>query len=486
LIFVAEITLAIDGSGTEQTWYFSSGRGWATGASDTPSKTYISNGLMGAGRYRREMFAGDGLFGPVRSAFGALTLNNADGSLDGWRTHGFDGRRVRVYMGEEEGLPYPSGYTLVFEARMLRASIGMRTVEVVLRDRMTDLDAPMCTTSLLGTGGLQGKSDLAGRTIPRCIGFPFLVPAVLVEPTKNIYLVHAYSASSGANTAYSSGGAVVNESDYADTATLLSTAPSASRARWYVGGPTYVRLQTPAANVQMSVGQPNTSSGAAPSFEAFVQEAGVVGATSSLVAPGWYVDDASTTYLDVLARETRVRPCWFGFDRSMNFVGELIADPADGTPVAEITQWDVLSVERSAPPGFEVPVWRVATRGRRNFADRSGLAVGADPITRMDYYRSESVEDASLLAKHPYAKTLAADAGNFYPGGAAEFLALHKEDRDLMTVRLPLTTTTAAYDLGDVLTLRHPRFGLSAGKQFLVVAVEIDIDRAQVQFSLWG
>lgn len=485
MIFVAEITAAVDAIGTEETFYFSSGRGWATSASDTPAKTYISGGLMGCA-YRREMFAEDGLFGRVRSSFGTVTLNNARGDLDSWKNYGFDGRRFVLRMAEEEGAAYPSGYTLVFEARMLRASVSMRSVEIVLRDRLAELDAPVCTSTLAGTGGLEGPSTLAGRTIPRAYGDTFLLPAVLLDISRNIWLVCENECSTIGQAARNAGVNVTVGSDYASTADLLATAPAAGQARFYVDGPTYVRFETAPTNVQVSPGSAYTMDGLSPTFANIAIEAGIAGATGSPVTPEIYVDDPRTTYLEVLAREARQRPCWFGFDRSMNFVAETITDPSGGSPVATLTQWDYMSIERSAPSGIDVPVWRVTTTGRKNYADRSGLASTATDYVRQEHYKFEAAEDTGVLLKHPSAKTINVESGGFTVGGAAEFLALHKEDRDMLTVTAKLTTDAATYDLGDVLTIKHPRFGFASGKKVMLVAVDLDMSRNRVQWSLWG
>ena len=56
----------------------------------------------------------------------------------------------------------------------------------------------------------------------------------------------------------------------------------------------------------------------------------------------------------------------------------------------------------------------------------------------------------------------------------------------MLTVTSKLTTEAATYDLGDVLTIKHPRFGLASGKKVMVVAVDLDMGRNRVQWSLWG
>lgn len=485
MIFVAEITVAVDDLGTEQTFRFSTGRGWATSAVDTPAHTYISNGLRATGGYTRSMFADRGLFGPVRVSHGALELNNADGALDDWRSYGF-GRRVRLYMGTDEGLAYPSGYTLVFEARSLYAEVATSVVRVLLRDGMDALDRPVCRSTLAGTGGLEGPSAMAGRIVPRAYGDTFLVPAVLVDEARKIWLVCGNQVGSIGQVAYDAGVQVPLGSHYADTATLLSTAPAAGQARWYVGGPTYVRFETSPASVLVSPGDAKTLVGAGATFATLATEAGMASASGSPAGVEIYVDDARTTYVEVLAREARQRPCWFGVNRTGAFVAEQISDPIGGSPVATVSHWDLLQVARTVPRGLEVPIYRVSTRGRRNYAAGASLAGDAVGYTREPYYKAEAASDAGVRAKHPGAGDLALESGGFTIGGAAEWLALHGADRDYLQTSAQLDSVLATYDLGDVLTLKHPRFGLSAGRNYMICRVEIRLSGARLDWDLWG
>lgn len=484
MIFVVEITVAVDDVGTEQTFRFSSGLGWATGPADTPAHTYIASGMRRSGGYRRSMFADRGMFGAVRVSHGTIEIANGDGSLDAWRTYGY-GRRVRVYWGAEEGLAYPGAYTLLFEARVAYAEVTTSVVRLVLRDGMEALDRPVCRSTLAGTGGLQGPSTMAGRIIPRTYGDTFHVPAVLVDEARQIWLVCENQVAAVGQVAMDAGVAVPLGSHYADTATLLSTAPAAGQARWYVGGPTYVRFETAPASVQVSPGEAKVAGGGSPTLASIALEAGMTSASGTAVTPEIYVDDARTTYLEVLAREARQRPMWFGADRTGAFVAQLIEDPVGGSPVATLSHWDVMTVSRTVPRGLEAPVWRVNVRGRRNYAHGQSLSADAPAYVREPYYKAAEASDAGVLAKHPGAGELAFEAGGFTIGGAAEWLALHGADRDYLRVAALMDDQNVTYDLGDVLTLKHPRFGLGAGRNYAVCAVDVRYS-GTIEWGLWG
>ena len=487
MIFVAEITVCTDAAGTTATYYFSSGRGWSTKATDTPANTFIEPRLIDAGSYRREMWSSDALFGPVRSSFGNVRLANGDGGLDAWCGYAVDGRAIKVYMGSEEGLAYPSGYTLVYEARMLTASFDVQGVDLVLRDRMVELEKPILQSTFAGTGGLEGPASMAKVPIPRAYGDCFLLPVVLIDSSKNIYLVAENQTGSVGQGVYEAGIGMTLGANYADTTSLQSTAPAAGTARWFVGGPTYVRFgTTPVGSIQVTGGSFKTSAGASGTVAHLAAEAGISGATGTLNDCEIYVDDPGTTYLEVMSREARTRPGWFGFDRTMSFVAEPITDPSGGSPVGTITHWDVESVRRQPPPGIEIPIWRVAMRGRQNYATREGLAAGAADPVRQEFYSAATDSDATVKTKHPRAGELALDCGGYNSGGAAAYLDLHGIERDTLEVIAGLTTERVAYDLGDVVTFKHPRFGLSGGKKYLMTAVEVQCKAERIGWQLWG
>ncbi len=175
IVFLAEMTGAIDDAGTLATYYATDGIGWVTGASDTPADTHVQPTLTNPGTYRRELFSGNRPYGAVRPSFGAATLTNLDGRYDGWKFHGFDGRRYTVYAGQQ-GAAFPSGWTVVFRATIEELNVGFREVTIKLRDDLALLDKSILTETFAGTGGVEGQEDLAGTPKPRVIGDPVYHP----------------------------------------------------------------------------------------------------------------------------------------------------------------------------------------------------------------------------------------------------------------------------------------------------------------------
>lgn len=58
--------------------------------------------------------------------------------------------------------------------------------------------------------------------------------------------------------------------------------------------------------------------------------------------------------------------------------------------------------------------------------------------------------------------------------------------RDRLELVIELTTATAAIDLGATIRLEHSRYGLAAGKNFLVLGVATNASQRQVMLTVWG
>ena len=58
--------------------------------------------------------------------------------------------------------------------------------------------------------------------------------------------------------------------------------------------------------------------------------------------------------------------------------------------------------------------------------------------------------------------------------------------RDRFEIVVPLDETTDVIDLGDVVSLTHSRYGLSAGKLFRVLGVDPHASKRTLKLTLWG
>lgn len=494
MILVLRITAALDSIGTTQSWYFTDGRGWVTRPSDTPPRTHIAPRLMSGGYFRREMFAGDGLFGAVRAGWGEFVIANADGRWLGSVTHegtqyGWDGQPFELWAGDEDG-DFPADFTQVGAGSLRYVKLGLSSATIVARDDLDRLNKPILTRTFLGTGALEGDSSLAGKRAPRAFGDNLPLPCTLVDAAKLIYHVcDGICQYPSFATAHDGGVALTMGAVYASTSDLTSVAPGAGQARFYGGGPCFVRLgSAPAYDVSCAPSEVRVTPVTAAWLSQLAADAGLSVSSSTVINVEDYVPiDSADTYLQIMARCCKSTPTWFGFDSLGAFSVATITDPVGGSPVYTLRESNVLSVERTAPPGFDVPAWRVQTRGRRNWMYGRALAGAAPAYMRREWYSSAAATDTSVLAKHRDALDISIESPRYTTGGAAAFLALHGTERDLLRVACPMSINlVGTVDLGDCVEVKHPRFGMSAGKKFLVVGIDAQWGARTVTYSLWG
>ena len=165
--------------------------------------------------------------------------------------------------------------------------------------------------------------------------------------------------------------------------------------------------------------------------------------------------------------------------------GKVIKSPQDGG------DWEIRSV---ALPSHTV---RVGYKRYYKFISGQEVAGSVTDAVRADYgeeYRYETAEDsAAVLARNPAAKVLVFNS-SFDTSAAAEAEA----DRLLPLYKVPRQTLTCVvygalleYELGDVVQVVNTRYGLSLGKNFLIVGFSEDASWSSgepglVTLTLWG
>lgn len=502
-MIVAKLTLVTDAIGTTTTALFCDGPGFTTGASDTPAETECENRLLSAGEFTREMFSGRSVGGPVRAGFGVVEIGNADGRLDAWRSYGVDGQEIVLSYGDE-GSAYPSGFTEVLRARMLRLEMSMRTVRVVLRDRLEDFDIPMCTQTYGGAGGVDGTTVMAGRFKPTGYGHVFNGRPVLVDPTAQIYQMAAsYESSTLDQYVRSNGEVLSNAAAYTTEADLIATAPSAGEVRHYAAGGMF-RLGSSTVYEVTADRKFHDATGSTSSkilenmaLDAGIDSGDITSPSAMGLTAGYYCEGDGTTFLQAMVRIAEGAGLWFGWTRAGVFEIAQLTDPSGETPAYTFNRHNILAMERSTPPGFDVPAWRVRLNWRKNWRTMSGALSGTLSAAELDALRVESFQaesaDSAILDKHPRAITIERDS---YGLNLATFAApsteatrvlnLFKVDRDLVVLDVAMSAEALALDLGSFVEVQIARLGFDAGKVFVVVSLTINLRTLRMTFGLWG
>lgn len=266
---------------------------------------------------------------------------------------------------------------------------------------------------------------------------------------------------------------------------------------------TYIRLGSPPAGLitaDVTQGATTSDRTAAALFEAVLTRAGYTSAdwvaadltaldTADNSELGLYIGDEMPvrSALDAIAATVGA---WWGVDADGKFRIQQFTAPS-GTPALTLTANDITAIERlpSVRPSYSTKL----QYARYHAPQAEGVALGVSAVRRAELAREwrevidtdPAVQTAHLLAVETTEQTLyqvRADA----LAEAQRRQALRGVKRDRFDVVCELNAETEAVDVGDVVTVEHPRFGLSAGVDFRVVSVEPQRATKRLRLGLWG
>ena len=469
--------------------------GVATAPADTPANTFFEPNLQEGLAFKRSMLGSGRVGGRSLPDRGGLVLVNT-GEFDGWLAYNWSHRAVTVLMGRR-GDAF-GGFETVFTGVCGELRYGRNNITVPVFDNARLLDKPVQETLYAGTGGNEGGDDLKDKPKPLCFGQCLNVSPVPVDLTNKVYQVHDGQIEA-VDAVYDNGKLLTVTTDY--TVDLTN-------GRFTL---------TSAANGLVTADVKGDKTGGVYVSSAATVMRRVATAYGGLADPG-DLDTASFTALDVkttaviglfTATTARGVPSvlddvadsiggFWTFGRSGKLeVGRL--DAPSGTAALDIGENDVAEggVTREA---FAVPVWRFRLEHRRAWTVQNAdvldpAATDAFKDFAATEYRTSSVEDTDVkedgagkdghkgaLNADPVpsllVKTAAADTE------AARRLALFKERREVFRVALKGVGFSLA--LGDEVTFTHSRFGLTAGKDLVVVGQEENASATAVELDLWG
>jgi hypothetical protein len=549
-IFLAEITAWTPAGATTVLRY--SNTVYTTGASDTPASTYYDARISQAVDVSRSMFTGGNTQGGSRIGAGDLTLMNGDGALDALMRYGFDGRALTVWRSTTLDPSYPADFTKIFVGTMQQPEFTQDTIRLKTRDLLYGLTLPLQTTKYAGTNvgaaGLEGVAgDLQGKPKPVCLGAPTNVPAPCVNTSSLTYQVNG-GAVADIPAVYDRGSLITKGADYATSALMLAAAPGAGTyitcfAEGYfrlgsapVGLVTADVTQGAAAAdrtaaqlyLQMitraNIANPNvialglltrvtttgltrvTTTGATRIVYSIVSSADITAldAANSAVLGFWTMTE--TRLIDVCDQIANSVGAWWGVDVNGTFRIKQFTIP-QGTAVLTITANDLLKpLNRisTTDPGQGLPAFRCTVRWGQSYAvqptDVAGGVTDARRAVIAQQWRSavstdSTVQVSNLLSSETLEDSLLTTLVDAQ-AEADRRLAIRKIQRDRYEVVIPLNSETQGTDIGDVIELVHPRFGLgvvgdsvgtlASGSLFRVLDVTPNAKAAELRLNVWG
>lgn len=463
---------------------------------------------------QRECFRDGRTFGRSQIGYGEMVLVNNDGGLDYMLGYSYSGRRIVIRMGtlQPNGLSYT--WTTILVGSMEQVELSWQQVRVRVRDRLLDLAKPLQQVRYLGNNalpaGLEGSDDdLRGRPKPLVYGRVFNITPALVNTSRLIYQVHTGGQVVSVNGAYDRGSLMTAGAAYASQADMEANAPAGGQYRVWNDATLgcFIRLGTnPAGTLTVDVTQ-GASRTVGQLFQAILLKAGIDQADISTaditaldaavnyevgVYAGSQQDATALQLLDDLCASIGAFYATdiFGVFR----IGRIVLPT--GTSLATITSLQILKIERiaSRDPGVGVPAWKVKLGWQRNYTIQKDLATTISASRKAfaaEEYRRQEVSDeavktANLLSPELEFNTVLCSKSDI-PNEANRRLAIYKERRDIYQVTVRVDAQLASVlDLGNIVTLQVNRFGMSAGKKFLIIGVKSNMRGYLFDLTLWG
>jgi hypothetical protein len=508
-----------DAAGTITMARFHSGKGFNR-AGDNYFWPLVKNPLQ----LRRNLFASGTTSGSVATGSGAVDLINVSGQLDWIASAGLAGGKLTV-MSIEPGAAIGSVVTLAV-LTMEQPEVSFDQISLRVRDRLYDLEQRQAQTLLYagtnvsGAGLEGGPNDLKGKVKPLLLGRGMEIPALLVGPSQLIYQVSTAAADISGISDRGNTASITIGTPYSSQADMLANAPAPGFARvWSAGG--MFRLGSPPTGLitcNATAGATAADRTAAQILRALAIGPGGISAGDVVTADVTALDAANSAEVGLwLSAETSVRAAmeviansigaWFGFDRLGRLrMGRLVAPsgPAVATlrqvtirDAASTTEFPIIDAERvtTSDEGRGVPPWRFfVTYQPIEATQTSDLAGSVTPERRIflaQMTRQVSADAPAVLNQFPSAGKRTYDTRIFDATAAQaecnRLRDLHSVLRSLYRIRMSFGAAQALLiDLGSVVRLTLPRFGMNAGRLHIVTNIDFDAAAGVAVLDLWG
>ena len=524
-IVIADVDVYDPGMSAARTLRFAT-QSYTTGPTDTPdntpANTFYEGRIQQPANISRTCFSDAKTTGRTQIGYGDMVLVNNDGALDGLLAYSFAGRAITIKLGvvAPNSNRAPTWVTVI-KGTMEQAELSWQKVIIRVRDRQQDVAKPLQQVRYAGSNvllggvlnGLEGvANDLKGKPKPQVFGRVFNVAPPQVNTDRRIYQVHAGGALSALLAAYDRGAPLSVGAVYTSQADMEANAPTAGQYRVWNDATAgcFVRLggaPTGTITVDAVQGAAVANRTVGQLYSQILQAAGIspsdinsaditaLDAAAPYEAGVYAPYDQDITALELLDTLCASVGAWYGCDASGAFRIGQIAVPS-GAAVGTITATDILKIERvsSRDPGVGIPAWKMKIGYQRIYSVQNDLTAAVTDARKAylaeEYRRVESsdasVKTANLTSPELEFLTVLTSASD----AAAEAdrrLAIYKVRRDMyqLTIRVD-AALAAALDIGKIVTLQVARFGMSAGKNFLIIGIRTNMRGYQFDLTLWG
>lgn len=449
---------------------------------------------------RRSMFAEGRLGGAATPTAGDIAMLNGDGKLDALLGLAWDDREAELRLVGRDRW----GDVIDWDRSLLvhtgrTASIGSDefTAKVAYLDIGKRFEQMVSRFTFGGGGGLDGTPELRGTRKPIAFGkFRNLRP-ICVDPQNQIYVVSTTGAAN-IETVHSIDAVYVG-------ANLLS--PDDYEVHLSVDeftGVDYIQIATNIGNSQVTCAV-NLSTGRDYSVAQLLRD-------MLLINGHFSPSDLDLTAFEILRAESP-GPCNYYASGDVQ-IRQGVADLLAGAMYWDVTPAGLLTVGLLRPPALEEPDFRVTAGNIRSIErlstqppywryrvgyDRNWGQLSADQVaeaaTTTEFagyatqpHRILEASDPNIQVDFPNAADM--ESPLVLPQVDERDAQLELErlwaiyGRDWECYQIAATRIGFAWRIGSVLHVTHPRFGLTSGKSFRIVSLELTEDG--VTAILWA
>ena len=451
--------------GVEVTRYLSS-IGYVSEPTDTPANTHYAARISGGFSFSRSLnVTGSG--GDI--SFGDLELDNTDGALDAWLADIWAMRRIKLWMGSAT---WPkSQFVQVFSGTVEDVAPKDRYhLSLKLRDVLAPLNTQISTAVVGGTG--DNKSTL----LPLALGEVFNVEPLLLSTTgSQVYRVGL--------------GTVESIIEVRDNGYPVSVTKDAAAGTFTLVNQRYGQITCDVQGAKVSGAYRNDVGGLVEHVATTLGDGTKLDATAidAVALSAFRSAHPQPVGLWLPDRANRLETMQqlaasIGATVTATPLGAVrIVQLAFGTPTRSIGQAQMVN-GTFAPAGRPKIKGAVQLAGCRNWTPQgksslaASIATASLPILE-DEWVYATATDATVVADYrqtsspePVETLLVSETD--LAAEAARRLALWKTPRTVF--RFEAYADLLDLELGDTITLTHPRLGLSSGATALVVGLDTD------------
>lgn len=516
---------------------------YASGYPGPGGARFADGRVVSAGVLSEHAFGRGTLHGDMEVPSLALVLTNHEGELDELLDYSFSTGLTVLYAIDPETFVF-SGTPFVGEQKTMipeQPVYDQETITLALRNYRANLLRPLLTTKYAGTNtgaplaGIEGTAeDIKGQPKPVVLGTVFNITPQLVNTSRYIYQVDRRGLLTGYTiSVYDKRSALTRGADYASQADMETNAPAAGQYRVWVSGGCFRVGTVPVGAITCDVSNPVTAGGAITLLNVIngiIQHIGAVsvGASQFLTYNeecGIYLDREMTCMeaCNAVLSGVNAYLLWGGDPTDAGSGGQGVPQVMQITPPGSLPYAAALdalelnesniergSIQQVVPNDGAngLPVWRVNLNYKRNYTVMSAGELAGVAATDIAFcereYRTVTVDDASVKTQWADAVELninsllvdATDAQN----EATRILGCYKVRRQ--TIRLKVsgeavrahpqltasgaTRVIADFQVGCRVRITLDRFGWDAGKLFLVIGMDLNLDTDMYDLTLWG